>query len=319
MSNAIYNTNKDVPQDMLLGNLVFMNLSDMRIDQSNLHQIFQSQNVPEDFIRDISAADAFRRATSSIKSTRINIIDPSGRLIDAKLEVDEVRCDSDSIKRVVGVKAVDDTSESVAYESVMEIVFNRKAGTAVFTPMTMAMGPNLAEYEKIGQQVVDRFNDWSVYHNKDTVKNMINRIIQSTHPVNLMPTGLCKFIPKAHTDLLYNLKNALEVMSAYRINPSDHENICEIIPVIDTIEQRGLVERNFDAEITNDMFAFTQELKDVIQAKQSLSARSANAYIEKFKALQEKASEYEGLLGFYRSAIHQQIQEALQLIDDNVV
>jgi hypothetical protein len=314
---ALYSSNQSIPQDMLLGNLVFMNLSDMKIPVTQMKDIFQNTGLNAGFIRDISAADAFRRATSSVKGVRKTFVQPTNqsKTVDVKFEVDEVRCDSDSIKRVVGIKAIDDVNEEVAYESVLEIVFNRQTSSVSYLPIVSAAGPNLSTIEQVGQDIVDKFTDWSVYHNKDTVKNIINRIVASTHPVNLMPTGLCKFIPKSNTDTLYNLKSALEQMSDYRIDPNSHPNICEIIPVIDTDDQRALIDANFNAEITDELFKFTQELKDVLQKKSTLSTRSAQSYVDKFKLLQAKTKEYETLLGIYTDAIYAQITDALALVD----
>jgi hypothetical protein len=91
----------------------------------------------------------------------------------------------------------------------------------------------------------------------------------------------------------------------------------EIIPVIDTEEQRSLIEKNFTAEITNELFDFTQELKEVLTKKTSLSVRTANSYIEKFNVLKEKAKEYESLLDIYVDSLYQQITESLDLINSN--
>ena len=106
-------------------------------------------------------------------------------------------------------------------------------------------------------------------------------------------------------------------MNQFNIGSNAKSNIVEIIPVIDTHEQRSLIEKNFSAEITDELFEFTQELKNVLTQKQSLSVRSATAYIEKFNLLNAKAKEYESLLGIYVDGIHQQITDALDLVNDN--
>ena len=67
MNNVLCKSNKDIPKDMLLGNLSFINITDMQIPESGLVSIFQSNNIPEDYVRKISKADAFRRASSSVK------------------------------------------------------------------------------------------------------------------------------------------------------------------------------------------------------------------------------------------------------------
>ena len=314
MSNVLCKTNQEIPQDMLLGNLLFTNLIDMRIPVADLISIFQSNNIPDSYVRTISEADAFRRASSSIKN-RILLLNAATEKV--RIEVDEVKSDYEGIKRIIGVKKVDEVAEDISYQPVGEIIFNRANNLCTATPL---FAPGDVDYQTIRDlcdEVENKYQDWSVYHNKDTVRNIINRIISDTHPVNLMPTGLCKFIPQTSTDLLYNLKQALTEMQSYASTPTMSRNIMEIIPVIDTEEQRNLIEKNFTAEITDELFSFTQELKDVLQKKQVLSTRTANAYIEKFNILKAKAKEYESLLGIYVDSIYTQIKDSLDLVDQN--
>lgn len=314
MSNALYKSNQELPQDMLLGNLLFTNLIDMKIADSDLSAIFSKNNIPQKYVKPISQADAFRRASSSIKN---KVLVLSTNTDKVKVEVDEIRSDYDGIKRIIGVKKVDEVAEDIKYEPIGEIVFERQHGSCVATPLC---APGDADYQTIRDlcdEVENKYSDWSVYHNKDTVRNIINRIITDTHPVNLMPTGLCKFIPQGSTDLLYDLKEALKDLSLYRDKSATGDNIMEIIPVIDTDEQRSLVEKNFTSEITDELFQFTQELKDVLSRRQILSTRSATAYIEKFNYLKSKAQEYDQLLGIYTNAIYTQITDALTLVNDN--
>lgn len=314
MSNVLCKTNQEIPQDMLLGNLLFTSLIDMKIPVADLISIFQSNNIPDTYVRTISEADAFRRVSSSIKN-RILFINAGTERV--RVEVDEVKSDTDGIKRIIGVKKVDEVAEDISYEPVGEIIFNRSNNVCVATPL---LAQNNSDYQLIRDlcnEVENKYQEWSVYHNKDTVRNIINRIITDTHPVNLMPTGLCKFIPQGSTDLLYNMKSALIEMQAYACTPTMSRNIMEIIPVIDTEEQRNLIEKNFTAEITDELFNFTQELKDVLQKKQVLSTRTANAYIEKFNILKEKAKEYESLLGIYVDSIYTQIKDSLDLVDQS--
>lgn len=309
MSNAICNTNKEIPQEMLLGNLIFINLTDMVVAESDIKQLFKNHNIPEKYVRDISQADAFRRASSSIKNRSVVM---SGE--DYKVNVDEVRSDADGIKRIVGVKRIDSAKEDVSYESVAEIVFHRDTGS--ISTMEMPFCPDINVVHTLCEEVSNKYAEWSVYHNKDTVRNIINRIIQDTHPINLMPTGLCKFTPNTSAPLLYSLKNCLNEMSRYSVDVH-RENIMEVIPVIDTSEQRGLVEKNFKVELTDELSGFVNELRDVLQKKQKITSRSAAAYIERFNMYQEKIKDYENLLGIYSGSLRAQISEGLQLIDDS--
>ena len=317
MSQAIYQTNKDIPQEMILGNLLFTNLCDMKMSENELLNIFKSNNIPLNYVRKISGADAYRRATASVKNDSIIITEASGDKRKAKLEVDEVRCDNNSIKRIIGIKRVDQTNEDIAYDSIIEVVFLRDTNSIGAIIAVPTSDTNYRTYQDIADTITDRYNDWSVYHNKDTIKNVINRIIYDTHPINLMPTGLCKFTPASSSTLLYNLKNALQEMSAYRLNHNSHGNIMEIIPVIDTDEQRNLVQENCSAEITEECLELVMDLKDIIANKKTLTTRAATGYVEKFRLLKEKTQDYENLLNVYMEAIHAQIANALQLVKDN--
>lgn len=315
MSNVLYKTNQEVPQDMLLGSLLFINLTDMKIPANDLINVFDKNNIPKKYVKDISQADAFRRASSSIKNRILYVNNNNGGNDKVRVEVDEIKSDNEGIKRIIGVKKVDDVNEDISYLPVGEVIFNRSNGGCVANPLVAQGDADYQTIKSVCDEIEFKYQEWSVYHNKDTVRNIINRIISDTHPVNLMPTGLCKFIPNKHTDLLYDLKEALHEMSLYSKNSC--ENIIEIIPIIDTEEQRDLIEKNFTAEITDDLFNFTQELKNVLQNKITLSTRTANAYIEKFNILKDKAKEYESLLGVYIESIYLQITEALELIDSN--
>lgn len=311
MSTAICNTNQEIPQEMLLGNLLFINLADMKIPAADLKQIFANNSIPESYVRDISQADAFRRATSSIKNK--TIVASDGNVV--RVEIDEVRCDSDGIKRMIGIKRIDSQAEDVSYQPVGEIIFDRHLGICTALPYSNLNSHDFNEVYNLCNEVNNRYNDWSVYHNKDTVKNIVNRIISDTHPINLMPTGLCKFTPHTSAQLLYSLKDALGEMNAYSLSNS-RENIMEIIPIIDTKEQRDLVNRNFRAEMTDELMGMVNELRDVLQKKQKISSRSAASYIERLKANEAKIQDYESLLGTYVGSIRAQLTEALQLIDD---
>ena len=311
MSNVIYKTNQDIPNEMLLGNMSFINLIDMVIPQNDFEKIFQNNNIPNHYIRKISTPDAFRRASSSIKN-RVIIFDGDKAIVN----VDEVKNDKDCIKRIIGIKKVDEIAEDINYQSVAEIYFNRANNSCITTELLGMAHPDYSTIHDLCGEVFHAYQEWSVYHNKDTVRNVINKIITDTHPISLMPTGLCRFIPSSSTDLLYNLKNALNEMSQFS-SIIGSENIMEIIPIVDTEEQRSLIEKNFKAEITDELFNFTQELKDVLQKKNTINSRTANSYIEKFNNLNAKAKEYESLLGIYVDGIKTQIVEALDLVNDN--
>ena len=317
MSGAICQNNQDLPDSMVLGNLLFYSLSDMKVSESDLFTVFSQCNLPIDYIRKISPSDVFRRATSSVKNKVIFFPDPAtGLYLKTKVDIDEVRCDDQGIKRIVGIKRINEANEDVSYEQIGIAVFDRAhPSLSSFTLVQPYFG--IPECEDIMLEIENNFNDWCVYHTKDTVRNIVNRIVQDTHPVSLTPTGLCKFVPKSHRDILYGLKEAIGELQQYSSQTSG--NFMEIIPVIDTEEQRNLIKNASELELKDNLFAFTQELKEVLQNRTILPAKTVTSYLNRFKTLKEQVDDYEGLLGNYLGFLRTQITEATKLIHDNSV
>lgn len=317
MAGAICQSNKDIPVDMTLGNLLYYSLSDMKIKESELFDLFKLNQLPVDYIKKISAPDAFRRASSSIKNRTMFIVDPNNtnENLKIKIEVDEVKSDSDGVTRVIGRKVIDEDNEEVSYEQIAELVYLRSSNIVSYNLKNSDV-VNTMEYSKLCMEVQDKFDEWSAYHTKDTIRNTIVRIINDTHPVSLTPTGLCKFVPRSHTDLLYSLKETLKDMEHFCQNPGEH-NFMEIIPVINTEEQQDLIKNASTRELKEELHGFTQELKDVLQTRQTLAPRTVSSYLERFKTLSGKVSDYESLLGNYLGFLKIQITDAISLIKDN--
>ena len=315
MAGAICQSNKDIPVDMTLGNLLYYSLSEVKITEQELFDIFTQNQLPVDYIRKISAPDAFRRASSSVKNTNLYMTDVNtGLTVKLKVEVDEVKSDDTGIKRIIGVKSIDEKNEDISYIPVATVEFFRdNEAVAAYVDPAYSTNQDICD---LCDAIENRYAEWSVYHTKDTIRNTILRIINDTHPVSLTPTGLCKFIPRSHTDLLYSLKEALADMEHFCQNSGEH-NFMEIIPVINTEEQQDLIKNASARELKEELHGFTQELKDVLQARQTLPARTVSSYLERFKTLSDKVSDYEGLLGNYLGFLKLQITEAVTLVKDN--
>lgn len=312
---ALYQNNKDVPEDMLLGNLLFYNLTDMTVSENDLLDAFTNNNLSQSYIRKISHADAFRRASSSIKNAKVDYVDDNNETFEGRVNVDEVVNDQMYIKRIVGVRVLNDQKEEVSYTQLGSLTYDR-ANDTCSTYLEPDAFSHVASINILIQQAASRYTTWSTYHNHDTVKNVINRIVDGMHPIALMPTGICKFIPKTSKDTLYGLKGLLNELSQYSDSGSG-ENTVEIIPILDTQEHRNLVGKMYEEEIKETLYNYSMELADIIKKKQTLSSRQAVTYLEKYKELSDKVKDYQGLLGTYTQNIHDQLTAAFQLIDDN--
>ena len=122
---ALYQSNQDVPDSMLLGNLLTYTLTNMTVSEQDLLDTFANNNLSQSYVRKISHADAFRRATSSIKNEKVVYTDDNGDQFDGRINVDEVVNDNMYVKRIVGVRVLNDQKEEVSYTQLGAITYDR--------------------------------------------------------------------------------------------------------------------------------------------------------------------------------------------------
>lgn len=313
---ALYQTNHDIPDDMLLGNMLFFNLVDMTVTETDMLNALVNNNLPVKYCKRISKADAFRRATASIKNSSVTYTDESDVTFIGKINIDEVINDDTQIKRIMGVRVLNDKQEEVYYKQVASISFDRATNVCDFVlDSSIFNGHNDQDvdiYIRLLKTVKHRYSLWSTTHNHDTVKNTVNRIIYDMHPVALMPTGICRFIPSQYKDTLYGLKGFVEELSQF--SNSGSKNVMELIPIVDTQEHRNLIKTSYKDELTESLYDYTQELAQIINSKSVLSDRQANTYLTKFKDLRDKVMDYQNLLGTYEQDIHDQIKAVFNIV-----
>ena len=309
MSKAIASTNKNLDDSMILGHLFFYTLGELKIKASELETLFQDNNLNTKYIRRISPVDAFRRATSDMKQTAM--IHYNGEIRKAKIEIDEVASNNEEVVRVVGRKVPDEKNEDLSYEIIGKIIFDRKTESVSYSYSSFIHGHEF-NYETIFREASDKFDEWTVYHTRDTVRNVTSAMLKDMYPVNLMPSGMAKFIPNRSKDTLYALQSVIRELSEY-----GEECLFELVPVVDTDEMRNTIDKSAENEIKAEAVAFVQEMKDAIQKKSDLSPRAVASYIEKSKTLEAKISEYENLLGSYMNFARVQVREVYRIATEN--
>ena len=173
---ALYQSNQDVPDSMLLGNLLTYTLTNMTVSEQDLLDTFANNNLSQSYVRKISHADAFRRATSSIKNTKVTYVDDNNDQFEGRINVDEVVNDNMYIKRIIGVRVLNDQKEEVSYTQLGSITFDRAndSVSSYLDPSTIASTVGI---QSLFNQVESRYMTWSTYHNHDTIRNIINRIV----------------------------------------------------------------------------------------------------------------------------------------------
>lgn len=310
MSKALVQTNKELSDDMLLGHMFFYQIpSDLKMTPDELKDLVLQVGLDDKYVRKISRRDAFRRATSSIKEQKI-AINWGGASTEVKLNVDDVKvAGSKSLIRLIGRKTIDGDKEEVDYEKVGRIELSEQG-------IIREINPNYASeynYDLILEEAEKRFNFNANYHNRETVRNMMVRIVKSLYPISLMDNGIAKFIPISSKEELYALQEFGRALNNYSNDPSTFE----IIPVIDTLEQRELVHRQAVSFIKSEMTEVMGQMAKVLKDKSTLTPKQAAGYIEKIKHLQEKTQAYESTVDMHMTFLEEQVKAMLKQVEVN--
>jgi len=310
MSKLLFQSNKDIPDEMLLGYMFFQKTpSEIKIDESDLISLLTKSQLPEHYVRKISRADAFRRATTEIKETAT--ITVNGQNVEALIEITQVANDNDQIVRLLGRKLIDSDNQEVDYNTVGRIDYDKRAGS-----MGVSVDPVYAgeyDYQKILDDAIVRFHLYANYHNRETIKNMTIRIIKDMAPISLLDSGVAKFIPVKYKQNLYCLQELISLLGSYGCQ----DGAFEIIPVMDTEEQRDLINRQATLSITEEVKDLMAQLAANLQSKGPLTPNSAQNYMEKFLKIQEVVRDYEETIQCLFPILGQQIKKAMLTVEQS--
>lgn len=310
MSKLLFQSNKDIPDDMLLGYMFFQKTpSEIKVDEPTLLTLMQKANLPEYYVRKISRSDAFRRATTEIKQTIT--IQGNGIQSEALVEVTQVAQDNNQIVRLLGRKLIDSNKQEVDYETVGRIEYDKKSGS-----MMTAVNPAYAmeyDYRQILSDAEKRFAVYADYHNRETIKNMTLRIVKDMAPIALLDSGVAKFIPIKYKDNLYCLQELICLLNPYGAS----DGAFEIIPVMDTEEQRDLINRQANLSITEEVTDLMASLSETLKSKGSLTVNSAKSYMDKFLKLKQVIEDYQETIQCLFPILTAQVEKAMLHVEEN--
>lgn len=302
--NAVKNIDGLDPEQ-LLGYLMFYNVPDIKISHTDLELIFQKNSMDMSHLpKKILEHDAYRRATGQVKGT-ISITLPSGESSNAKLNIDEVRNDGNEIIRIIGRKLIDSNNKEVSYAPTGSLIFNKN--TKQVTSAINSGYDSEYDYVTLLDDIIATYTEWTTFHTKDTVKTIINKIVKSTQPVSIIKGAY--FIPKNEYDTLKGLQGIIADLTNFTIG--NEVPAIEIIPLLDTVEQRNMVEQRVNKEIINDVNALVVELSELLSEDKEIHSRTIKRMTNDFQTLQDKTKTYTDLLRTSMTTVQQQLLTAI--------
>lgn len=296
--------NDNLDQSTLLGYMIFYYIPDIKISHADFEQIFDNNSMDKKCLPPkIYEHDAFRRATGKVKGTIS--VDLGGNYSDAKLNIDEVVNDQNQVVRILGRKVIDSANAEVSYEPAGKFYFDKGNKSASFSVnQTFA---SEYDYNKLMEGTIDLFKEWTNYHSKDTVRNIVNKIVKSTQPVTIIKGAY--FIPKNEYDIIKGLQGVIKDLAQFTSNETPG---IEVIPLIDTVEQRNMISTKANTELMGDIDTLVTELSEMlIDTNKEIHKRTINRIACQFQELRSKKETYSTLLETKMGVVEQQLLSAI--------
>ncbi|MCX7610283.1 MAG: hypothetical protein N2043_01690 [Ignavibacterium sp.] len=275
----VFKNNNDIPQELILGYLIFSSIdSDVSIEKENLIQMFKDEGIQSLSPNiDLKAHDIFRRVTSDYQ----NFVIEESPTQTRKILVREFESNQKKITRIFTVETLEKQKEPT-YNVSLYVTLNKETETIEYS-----IRPNcVVNLDNIIKDIQQKFNYLMNTIDKKSFTNISTKIINQLRPVQLFKNARTKFIPKEYKNELNALKRIFESLNS----------VFEIVPLIDTEEQRNLILNGFSNQTENDLNEMIYEINQILSGNANMTKSKMKTFHEKLSSINENVQYYEKLL-----------------------
>lgn len=300
----------------LLGNLVFVTVSELKVHKQDLVTLFTNSGLSLQKYQpgDIRPSDAMRRATSLIKNKRLGI-SYNGANVNAVLDVTEQQETALTIRHI-GRKVVDEKGRKVCYDQLTSFFYDKQNNSLTFDPVDPLFCTEYA-YDQLFSEVIATYNEWCQYHTKDTVRNIINKVVQSLMPTPIKTTpdddAIAKFIPVTYEYELKALKQVIGDLGPY--HTAGAVSGCQLIELYDSEANNSMIADAVKGDIKGRVQNLVGELTEILNNKGSIPVEQAQRFARQLVQMKNETTEYAGILSVSMDVLERQIATALSRIE----
>jgi hypothetical protein len=282
----------------LLGYLFWFSVSEAEVGREDLIGAMADAGLDEGFAPgEISARDAFRRATGSLQRSRVPVDAHSqSRLFGterrhANLLVRDVRTTGKSVVRQLVREVVDAVGATLEHRTVGQFELSASGQMRAFA---LAAGL-LEEEEEILQAADAAFERASAHHDAGAVRRTIQRALAACSPVGLRASGGVYFVPRAHEPELRAIER-FEGELKDRLIGEAKRTLVMAVELVDREEYRDAIAASLDEQVDREANALIREMGEILRKRSRITRRRQEDLFERVRALKGSVSEYEALL-----------------------
>jgi hypothetical protein len=310
-ANASVNdgSGKQGGQLALLGYLLWFSVAEAAVRREDLISAIEDSGLPERFAPgDISARDAFRRATSSLALSNVPLeANCQSRLFGTELRhanflIRDVRKRGKCVVRQVVREVVDAVGATLDHKVVGQLELSADDELRAF-PLAADL---LDEERGLLAGAEAAFEEAKGRHDSGAVRRVISRALSECHPVVLRASGGVYFIPVRHEPTVRSVERFVgEVRDRLEARLEEREGVesrklertlVMAVELVDREEYRDAIAASLDEQVDREANALIKEMADVLKRQRSITKRRQEDFFSRVRDLKRAVSDYEALL-----------------------
>jgi len=310
-----------VPDEALLGSLVWYTISEVDINFEKAKRELEDRGLSSSLLRPIRPVDAYRLATKELKRSF-----PMADHLKLNILVRNVGQDADAAYRQIVCERVNTKpgqKRKLIYDPSADVIFHRNTkvdGEATGSIEIHKRTPPKLERDMTNEQrewLEDRLNGLnSRFHHLRThlgnhkVRNFVREYLYSLGAVAVRESGGVYFVRQSRTDELENLGEWIQ-----SIGSSFHAT-----PLLDLMNQREMLARSFEEEAIKEVERLSSEIDKILEdTNRKVRESTFDDYALRAAELTSKAKEYADMLDIRSEIAHKRIdhfkKRTMELVD----
>lgn len=312
-----------VPEEALLGSLVWYTISDVDINYEDAHQELKTRGLDTSMLRSIRPVDAYRLATKELEHSfpardgvKLNIMVRSvGH--DPDTAYRQIVCERVSTKAGERRRLIYDPSADLIYHRGQRDAENKVCGDKV--EVIHRMPPTLAKEMTPEQQtwlterldaLPERFRHLKTHLGSHKVRNFVRGYLGTLGAVAVRESGGVYFIPQTRNADLERLGDWI-----HSIGSAFHGT-----PLLDLMNQREMLAQAFEEEAIKEVEQLTKQIDEILDdANRRVRESTFDDYALRAAELTAKAKDYADMLDIRSEIAHKHIdkfkKKAIELVD----
>jgi hypothetical protein len=282
----------------LLGYLFWFSVSEAKVGREDLIGAMADAGLDEGFAPgEISARDAFRRATGSLQRSRVPVDARSqSRLFGterrhANLLVRDVRSNGKSVVRQLVREIVDAVGATLEHRAVGQFELSASGEMRAF-PLAARL---LEEEGEILGAALVAFERAKAHHDAGAVRRSIHRALAGCSPVGLRASGGVYFVPMAHEPELRVIERFVGELKD-RLGEEAKRTLVMAVELVDREEYRDAIAASLDEQVDREANALIREMGEILRRRPKITRRRQEDLFGRVRALKGSVAEYEALL-----------------------